>query len=264
MNNGFINLRNERNEKNANYLSPIRKIGEIVKQTGGMNKLFYEYAEPHLSFLSKNLQIDQISAALFAALVNIFEGYDITINRCAAYLNIKCIEIIAFLDKLEILEEKELIQINRGDDYTLYSHNEILSFRLPINTLDALRSGTFYKLLHKKSDSSENFLLEIESLCEKRVQKRVSYKNTITKMKNLLGDNTHLDFVKKLLGLKLHDDDMMILLRFFHYTVNNDEPDMSIHHFEVLYDHRSQFTGLKRLLRSGNYILLKRNLIQNS
>jgi hypothetical protein len=83
-------------------------------------------------------------------------------------------------------------------------------------------------------------------------------------MKNLLQDNTHLEFTKKLLNLKLSEDDLLVLLRFFHYTVNVEEPDMSIRHLAALYEHSSHFIAVKRMLKNGNYPLLKKGLIENS
>ena len=60
----------------------------------------------------------------------------------------------------------------------------------------------------KMSDSTEDFLIEIEHLCEDRVQGIVSYINTIRKMNKLLSANTHLDFVIKLQKLKLWNQKM--------------------------------------------------------
>jgi len=248
----------------VDFLGHIRKIGEITRQAGGINELFYDFAEPHLDFLGEHLQINRKTAALFAALVNMYNGQEITINHLSNYLRMECIEIIMLMDDLEVLEQMELLQIsNENSDPFSYSH-DIISFKLPVRTIEALRKGSCSDLLYKKNLTIEAFFSQVEHLCEERVQKRMSLKNTKTKMKNLLEDNMHLDFVRKIEKLMLPDDDTMVLLRFFHYTINVDEPDMSLRHLEALYDHSSHFINIKRQLRNGSYILLKKGLIENS
>jgi len=252
-----------RNTKAA-FLTHIRRIGEIVRQSGGINDLFYEFADTHLEFLCKHIQINKQTAAIFAAMVNMFTGQAITMNQLACYLKLECIEIIMLMDELEELEQKDLIQISHENPDPFSYSSDVISFKLPISTIDALRKGLCQEFSGKKNLTMEKFVLEIENLCEDRVQKVTSFKNTRAKMKKLLLDNPHLDFVNKLQNLNLPDDDLLVLLRFFHYTINVNEPDMSLRHLEALYDHSSHFTAMKRLLRTGNYILLKKGLIENS
>ncbi|MDR2543782.1 MAG: ATP-binding protein [Treponema sp.] len=257
-------LFDERHNAKVDFLSPIRKIGEITRQAGGLNELFYEFSDPYLDFLSKHIQIGKSAAAIFAAMVNMYNGLEMTINQLAGYLKLECIEIIMLMDELEELEEKQLIQISHDCIDPFSNSQEAIFFKLPLRTIEALRKGSYQELLNKKNLTIEELFLQIEYLCEERVQKRLTFKNTRTKMNNLLNDNTHLDFVNKLLNLKLQDDDMLVLLRFFHYTINVDEPDMSLRQLEALYEHSSNFIGIKRQLRNGSYILLKKGLIENS
>jgi hypothetical protein len=39
------------------YFGHISEIGEIISQAGGMNDLFWEFAEPHLDVLSGYFQL---------------------------------------------------------------------------------------------------------------------------------------------------------------------------------------------------------------
>jgi len=266
MNNNY-DLFDEKHNSKIEVLTCIRKIGEIAKQAGGMNDLFFEFADEHLEFLSGQINIRKHTAAIFSAMVNMFTGHSISINQLASYLKKEFIEVIMLMDEMEELEEKELIQIchdDNDDDFPPYSPHESLSFKLPLRTIEALRKGTCHELSVQKDLSIEEFFSQLENICEERVQRRMSYKNAKLKINNLLLENTHLDFVKKINKLELYDDDMFVLLRFIHYTINVDEPDMSIRHLSALYEHSSHFTALKRQLKSGNYILLKKNIIENS
>ena len=261
-----IDVKDAQDCERADYFSHINAIGEILKQAGGLNDLFYEFAGPHLAFLGENLQINRPAAALFAILVIMYNGQTVTINHLSCHLGLKCIEVIQFMDEFELLEEKGLVYICKGDPSPDFfsAPTETFIFDLPLKTIDALRKGTCHELAVKKNLSIDEFFLCLESLFEERVQRRVAYRNTKKKMRNLLLYNGHLPFVQKIHGLALSLDDTLILLRFFHYAVNVDEHEMTIRHLEALYDHSSSFTGIKRLLRNGNYILLKRKLINNT
>jgi len=83
-------------------------------------------------------------------------------------------------------------------------------------------------------------------------------------MKSLLYNNRHLEFVQKILKLGLFNDDTLVLLRFFHYVVSNDEHEMTFRHLAAIYEHKSQFTYIRRRILNGNYALLTKGLIENA
>jgi hypothetical protein len=259
----FIHTQKGQCNNKIDYFSHIHEISKIFDQAGGINDLFWEFAEPHLNFLCDLLHIKKIGAVLLAVLVTIYDGYGKRITEVAESLNMELIEILQLMDEFEILEEMELIQINRVNTNFFSSSDDNLTINLPFRTIEALRKGTCHEMLNNKNLSIDKFFIQVERLCEDRVQKRVSYKNTIRKMKNLLQDNDHLHFVKKILGLDLSDDNTLVLLRFFHYLINVDEPDFPLYYFEVLYEHSSDFAAIRRQLKSGSYELITRGLIEN-
>jgi hypothetical protein len=208
------------------------------------------------------LQIDYLPAILLAALVNAENGYDLTITSLSRYLKTDHIELLKVFDELEVLEDKGLIEIWRGRHHG-YNDGQI-RFNLPFETIEALRKGTWENFHQNKNLSIETLFKQLELLFADRVQDRLSFDKTEHRMRKLLDNNKHLGFVKKIQDLALPDSDTLVLLRFFHYVVNNDEPDMPLHHLEGLYEQPSSFTFLKRELRSGKYILLRRGLIENT
>ena len=245
------------------YFGHIGEIGEIISQADGMNDLFWEFAEPHLNVLSGHLQMEKTTVALLAVLVNMYNGRDIEITRIANFLKLKLIEVMQLMDEFENLEQRELISICR-EQYSGHGYTDMLAIKLPFKTIEVFKKGNFHEIFQNKNLSIDQFFIQLERLFEDRVHDVVSYQNTIRKMRDLLQNNGHLYFVQKIGNLHLHDDDVLFLLRFFHYHINKDEPDMTFRHFESLYEHASDFTSLKRRLKNGNYILLKRGLIENT
>ena len=54
MNNVYELLKTGHEDKN-DFLSNLYEIAEIFEQADGVNDLFYEFARPHLEFLSRHL-----------------------------------------------------------------------------------------------------------------------------------------------------------------------------------------------------------------
>jgi hypothetical protein len=271
--NNFVEIKNqedfmlqnviEQNKKEMNFFDCISKISDINKQADGLNDLFFDFARPYLDFLCDILRISQTGAAIFAGLIDIYDGCSTSINEISKYLHIKCIELIEYMDELEFLAQNGLIYINRGDNHRFGSSNTLF-FELRFEAIDALKNGKHCNLKLTKNLSIDDFFIHIEHLCEDRVQGRTPYKTTMKNMDNLLKDNEHLNFVRKIQKLELPNDDLFILLRFFHYTVTNGEPDMDFHALSVIYEHRSDFTPVKRSLERGQHILLRKELIENT
>ena len=138
----FIHTQNDQCNNKIDYFSHIREISDIFDQAGGINDLFWEFAEPHLNFLCDLLHIKKIAAVLLAVLVTMYDGYGKRITQIARSLNLELIEILQLMDEFEILEEMELIQINRINTNFFSSSDDNLTINLPFRTIEALRKGT--------------------------------------------------------------------------------------------------------------------------
>jgi len=245
-----------------NLFDCILDIGCLIKQTGGISDQFVELAKPKLQILSEKLEIDMPTTALFAALLNLYNGSNISLSQFANYLKIDSIVVFSLMDKLEELEQKDLIQICH---YCVdpFFPGDTITFNLPYTTLDALRRGTLHELSTVKTLSIDGFFTELEQLFEKRTKRKASYQNTKRKIKFLLQNNLQLNFVQKILNLKLLDDDLAMLLHFFHCTVNNNENEMNFFHLSALYENNCDFTNIKRQLMNGSHVLIQKGLIEN-
>jgi len=106
--------------------------------------------------------------------------------------------------------------------------------------------------------------VRLESLFEQRVgHQEISYDDLVSEIFTLMDENNHLDFVKKIKGYDLSDDAKIILIRFCHYYVNADNDEMDFESISQLYEHNSEFTYHKRLLKSGDHPLLSGGHIEN-
>jgi hypothetical protein len=106
---------NEQTTKKNDYPDHIQEIARIIKQTGGVNDLFCELADPQIQFLAENLQISPNAVVLYAALVNLYTGQNISLAQLADYVKLSPIVLRTFVEEFEELEKKELVQIFRGN-----------------------------------------------------------------------------------------------------------------------------------------------------
>lgn len=249
-------------KKKPDFFSHICKIDDIVKQAGGINDLFYEFAEPHLTYIGNYLQTNITQTALLSILVNLYNGDDIPVSKFADYLKCKIINILSYLDEFEILEQKGLIRVLRENDDCRWNQNE-LSFDIRFETIDLLRKGEFIDFSSATDLKIDDLFKHLERIYEDRVQHRQPIKNTKKALLNLLQNNEHLIFVQKVKNLSLSEDDLIIFIRFFCYLINKDEAEMDFYTLRALYDHDSDFTFIKNLLRNGSHTLLKNELIEN-
>ncbi|MCL1994077.1 MAG: ATP-binding protein [Spirochaetes bacterium] len=257
-NGGIMQELQKDKEQRGNLLTHIMEIEEILEQAEGLNDLFFEFAKPHLDYLAEHLQISHTGAALFAVLTAAFEDEHLCISSLAERLRLKRLKVMGYMDELEILEQKGLINIKYEG-----RHRERLTFDLDIKTIEALRKGNFHDLSHDKNLSIEKFFFQLkrffrESDCR-------SYESVLNKMKSLLNSNTHLLFVQKVQKLELFAHDTLILLYIFHSTVNDDDPEVQLRYIANLFEDYHDFDFfIKPALKSGDHALLRGNIIEHS
>jgi SpoVK/Ycf46/Vps4 family AAA+-type ATPase len=70
-------------------------------------------------------------------------------------------------------------------------------------------------------------------------------------------------FVRHVKALHLDDEDMMLLVKFCHYLVNEDDDDIRFHQIEDIFDSSADFNREKAKLRSGDHLLMKKKLIEH-
>jgi len=264
INSDLFYKQNKQNTAGLDYFFHIREIGKMIRQAGGLTELFYEFAKPHLEIIGKDLEIDHLTASLFSALINLSNGNDVTVTTLANYLNIDFIEIMSLMEELENLEYKGLININKTSNDPFSYQQSFLTFKLPYKTIDVLRKGDLNDLYTTKNLTIEKFFCQLDILFGDRVNKHVSYENSIRKMNDLLSNNQHLAFIQKIQNLELEDNDLFVLLRFFHYEVNNDCSTLTLEYMSAIYDKSSDRIEIKRKIKNKQYILLVNKLIEQT
>jgi hypothetical protein len=220
---------------------------------------FIEKIRAHIDFVCGKLEISELQAVFFSDLINLMDGFFISIKKIADFINCKTVKIIKHLDEFKVLEENCLISLI---NVTGHDGSKI-SFDIEIETLDALRKGLSPANTVEKELSLDAFFARIAQICENRVQKKVDLRRTLKAVQNLLETNKHFNLVKTLKAYCLFPDDELILLRFCHYLIDLETEEMGLQHLQSLYNNVSDFLPAKQQLKKGTHPLQEKGLIQN-
>ena len=97
------------------------------------------------------------------------------------------------MNDVDELVHREYI-IKRKDDRQL-------SFRVPIDVIEALRNNEAFVVKAKTNLSASELMMELETVFEMRGNKELSYEQTANKTKCLLENNVDLAFSRKAAGI---------------------------------------------------------------
>jgi hypothetical protein len=241
----------------------ILELGNLHKETDALSgDKFDEFtasARKYLDIICEKLKLDYFQAVMFADIVFLFEGYELSAREIANHIGCNVAKLLKFGDVFTILEDNNLINIVEQSHYS----RNALSFTIELETYEALRKGYAPGAGNFENLSIDDFMVALVRLLENCVQNIVSYKRTLKLFKSLTEGNMQLNIIKKLKSYSLCIDDELILLRFCHYLVNNNEESMDIYNMGRLYRQESEFLIKKRQLKAGTHELQKKGLVQN-
>jgi hypothetical protein len=133
--------------------------------------------------------------------------------------------------------------------------------------MDSLRKYNEFKPERRDNLSIGRFFAVLKKLFEERDNKELSSSTLYMELNDLIKQNMHLEFCKKITGYKLDWSDMVLLICFCHLAGNNDDNYIGDHNFEFLDDGLDNadgfdFTMNKMNLTDGSHNLIKGNYVE--
>jgi ribonuclease J len=131
--------------KQLHLLKTLEELGKKHDKSGLLPdnenefNYFIENSRSYLEVICNKLNINEIQSILFADMINIFDGYEISIKKIAEYIGCRPIKLIDYLDDFEALENKHLIIINKNNEPEEWQN--VLSFHISIKTLSDLQKN---------------------------------------------------------------------------------------------------------------------------
>ena len=238
--------------KDINLLEAMEHIVALAKGSG-LSDEFYNKADEYSCFIADKLQLSKEQSVMLALFVDKSDNRNILASDIAEFLQCTTIQIIKCMNDVDELVHREYI-IKRKDDRQL-------SFRVPIDVIEALRNNEAFVVKAKTNLSASELMLELETVFEMRGNKELSYEQTASKTKRLLENNVNLAFSRKLREYALNEEDQTLLILFCHLFANNDDDEIRFHDIEFLFPKR-QWNRIKYMLNAKCHTLQYLQLIE--
>ncbi|MCL2066923.1 MAG: ATP-binding protein [Treponema sp.] len=238
--------------KDMCILDHIEKIVEISKKYGIARCL--GKGKGHLDYVSIKLEISPLQALLFSLFMEKCNDSNILISEIAESLKCSQIRIIKYMNDCEELEKKKLIRCSRG-----YSG---VSYRIPRDVWNSLRKNNGY-ILEKHEDLSLFKLFDVlQTIFEERNNNELTYNNMTMEIQDLINQNMHLEFCKKVMSYQLSTDDFILFICFCHLFGNHDYDNIGTHDIDFLYENNLSFSEIKQSLSDGTHCLMVEKYIE--
>ena len=238
--------------KDMNLLEAMEHIVALAKGSG-LSDEFYNKAEEDICFIADKLQLSKRQSVMLALFVDKSDNRSILASDIAEFLECTTIQIIKCMNDVDQLVRREYI-IKRKDDRQL-------SFRVPIDVIEALRNNVAFVVKAKTNLSATELMMELETVFDMRGNKELSYEQTASKTKCLLENNVDLAFSRKLREYALNEEDQTLLILFCHLFANNDDDEIRFHDIEFLF-RKNQWNRIKYMLNEKCHTLQYLQLIE--
>ena len=214
---------------------------------------FYNKAEEDICFIADKLQLSKQQSVILSIFVDNSDSRNIFTSDIADFLEFTTIQFIKCMNDVDELVRREYI-LKREDERQL-------SFRVPIDVLEALRNNEAFVVKAKTNLSASELMMELETVFEMRKNKDLSYEQTASKAKCLLENNVGLAFSRKLREYALNEEDQTLLILFCHLFANNNDDEIRFHDIEFLFPKR-QWNRIKCMLNTKCHTLQYLQLIE--
>ena len=237
--------------KDMGILDHIEKIIEISKKYG-IEKCLHK-GRKHIDYVSGKLGISPVQAALFSHFLERCTDNRIMMSEIAEAVKCSKLRIMKYTNDCEELEKKKLIRCRREKDN--------ISYRVPRDVSESLRKYNEFRPQKNENLTIEHFFTTLERIFEERENNELTYENMKLELIDLINQNMHLLFCKKIMSYRHDEDDLALLVCFCHLAGNNNDDNIGEHDFRFLYDENLSFRRIKKNLSSGSHTLISTKFI---
>ena len=238
--------------KDMSLLDVMERVVALARGSE-LSDEFYNKAEEDIWFIADKLQLSKQQSVILSIFVDNSDSRNIFTSDIADFLEFTTIQFIKCMNDVDELVRREYI-LKREDERQL-------SFRVPIDVLEALRNNEVFVVKAKTNLSASELMMELETIFEMRENKELSYEQTEGKINNLLEANAGLPFVQELKKLNLIDDEKMLLILFCHLLINNEDDEIGFYDIKFLYNSK-RWNRIKHSLNINVHPLQRKGLIE--
>jgi len=226
---------NDLSVKDKSILDHVEKIVEIF--TKNSIEKYLSEGRKHLDYVSKKMGINYIQAVLFSHFMEKSDYGCIRISEIAETIKCSKVRIIKYMNECEELGKKKLIRCSRnGND---------VSYRIPHEVSDSLRKYNKFRPEKLDNLTMSKFFVTLEKVFDEMGNSELTYDTMKMEIKDLINQNMHLVFCRKIMSYNLYEDDLILLVCFCHFSGNNDDDNIGMYDIKFLFDDTSAYYEIK-------------------
>jgi hypothetical protein len=182
------------NNNKKNLLNRIEKISEAAEESNleleDLSLILEEIQD-----ISKFLNISDIQSVLFSCLINLSIQKHVTLENLSRKLKCSALKIISYMDEIDSLINKNLLQKRYRSKKQRYSYNDI-AYTVPHNVIEALRTSDKSKLITTVKFDLPDFLEYISEIMNERGEDRLSTRQLADEVEFVISNNCNNRFIK--------------------------------------------------------------------
>lgn len=240
--------------ENMTVLGAIEKIVEMADDSK-LTEKFFQQAEPYAKVIAEKQDITIKQAVL----ISLFVEYETASRKASLH------DIARFVDcrNIHLLRYKtDIEELVKGHFLRRTCRFNETNYYVPANVIKAFVENVKYERESYKCDDTTEFLQKFYTFTHLNYEDDLAYDLLYEEIKLLFQDNSELEFVKKVKGLKLEFIDEVILTHFCRHLAIHDQEALPSDHLTFLIEEDYKRKELVRELKKGKYILIKKKLIE--
>ena len=246
-------MEKKRTTKKFTLLQAIEKIVEIVEDSK-LDKKTLQKVKPYSNFLATSYGITEMQAVLFCVCLE--KGPNrVDYNDLARFLDLNCIHMLSYAEDISALVHRRLLRYRDAkteDEFDVYQ---------PV--IKALRHNQAYRQPAMKGLDCAQLIEQIDSIFSDLDNSSTKPDEAIRNIKQLFEDNGDIKLVKEVMKHNLGDESLLLLMLFCQKLIIDDDDDIRFRQMEDLFESSADFNDCKARLRSGEHVLMERNLVEH-
>lgn len=234
-------------------LDHFENLIKLVKKHGLCNKFFF-IAKSHIDATSKLLHTTPVQTTIFALFLEQFGEYSVSIKELADTLKCDKIQLIKYMDDIDVLQQKSLIKQAK-------TYNNDREYSVPLEVIDSLRKNIEYTPIRKENLKPNDFFDCIDDLFSKFFDDELSRELLISELDYLYKNNKKVCFVKMIDEYKLNTSSMLFMANLCSARASKDIDKIKMEDFSSILGN-DDYRTIRRSFKSQEHELYKNGLVQ--
>jgi hypothetical protein len=195
-----------------NVLTAITKIGTKLKFSR-LLKSNLKGINVYMKVVCDHFSLSEIECYLFVTTFIVqMQDYAMELRDFSRFLNINSIDAIQYKPHFErLIEKKYLISSSRTSVRFASFFSGKKAFRVAETIVEAIMDNKKISIIQKKQMDVYEFNHQVSDLINERDQNDIDTADLFEMVKDLEQENTHLEFIKELINLRLDVEDRTLI-----------------------------------------------------